>query len=83
MLLVILRLYTFWVDTQIYRLCRSVTDDYVCTEVQNPITFQIRTVRLDISEVLRVHQLVHQWVVSKIDINIYTKIYVKPGDVLM
>jgi len=60
MLLVILRLYTFWVDTQIYRLCRSVTDDYVGTEVQNPITFQIRTVRLDISEVLRVHQLVHQ-----------------------
>jgi hypothetical protein len=37
MLLVILRVYTFRVDTKIYRLCRSVTVDYVGTEVHNPI----------------------------------------------
>ena len=39
MLLVILRVYTFWVDTQIYRLCRCVTVDYVGTEIQSPIFF--------------------------------------------
>ena len=62
MLLVILRVYTFWVDTQIYRLCRGVTVDYVGTEIQNPIFFHIRTVQqLDIIKVLFIHQLKEQY----------------------
>jgi len=82
MLLGIPRLDTFWVDTQIYRLCRSVNVDYVGTEVQNPITFHICTVHLDITKFLRIHHLVHWWVVLKNNINIDMKIYIKTGAVL-
>lgn len=43
MLVVILRVYAFPVDTQIYRSCRSVTIHYVGTEVQNPfVIFHVR-----------------------------------------
>jgi len=39
--------------------------------------FHIRTVHLDIIKVVFIHQVMHQWVVLKNNIEIYIKIYIK------
>jgi len=68
--------YTFFMWTASHHTIYDFYNSVFCLGVKLGIVFffpHIRTVHLDIIKVLFIHQLMHQWVVSKNDIKIYIK----------
>ena len=78
MLLVILRVYTFRVDTEIYSLCRSVTVGHVGTEVQNPIFLSCQRFSLLVVHLVSVLLIVaHRLPEEKLKFHILRKIMIR------